>query len=256
MTNDRGPQGAQPNPTLDQPLPETGVPEHVAVIMDGNGRWAERRGQSRLEGHNAGTGNIRRVVQCAAELGIRYLTLFAFSTENWNRPSREVEGLMGILGVVIARETEPLHRQGVRLNHLGRMDRLSPDLRTAIAHALELTRDNPGLVLSVAFDYGGRDELLHAIRRIIADGVPPEDLDEATLSRYLFSADLPDPDLIVRTASEMRLSNFLLWQAAYSEYYVTDVLWPDFGERDMADAIAAFRSRRRRFGGLRPSEPG
>ncbi len=256
MANDRGPKGTQPIPTLDQPTPESGTPAHVAIIMDGNGRWAEQRGQSRLEGHNAGTANIRRVVQYAAELGIGYLTRYAFSTENWNRPSLEVEGLMGILGAVIARETETLHQQGVRLNHLGRMDRLSPNLRSAISHALELTRDNSGLVLSVAFDYGGRDELLHAVRRIIADGVPAEDLDEATLSRYLFSTDLPDPDLIVRTASEMRLSNFLLWQAAYSEYYVTDVLWPDFGERDMADAIAAFRGRRRRFGGLRSPEPG
>jgi undecaprenyl diphosphate synthase len=224
--------------------------------MDGNGRWAERRGQPRLEGHNAGTANIRRVARCAVGLGIEYLTLFAFSTENWSRPTREVDGLMGILGRVIARETEELHKEGVRLNHLGRMDRLPSGLGSAIGRSIELTRNNQGLVLSVAFDYGGRDDLLHAVRQIIADGLAPEDVDEGTLDRYLYTAGLPDPDLIIRTAGEMRLSNFLLWQATYSEYYATDILWPDFDEHALAEALAAYRARSRRFGSLCPPEAG
>ena len=256
MSQDQGASSAQSHRDRGRPTPEGDAPRHVAIIMDGNGRWAERRGQPRLEGHSAGTANIRRVVRCAVGLGIEYLTLFAFSTENWSRPTREVDGLMGILGRVIARETEELHKEGVRLNHLGRMDRLPSGLGSAIGRSIELTRDNQGLVLSVAFDYGGRDDLLHAVRRIIADGLAPEDVDEGTLDRYLYTVGLPDPDLIIRTAGEMRMSNFLLWQATYSEYYATDILWPDFDEHALAEALAAYRARSRRFGSLCPPEAG
>jgi|TARA_B100000809_G_scaffold265883_1_gene326211 undecaprenyl diphosphate synthase len=240
---------AAPSTTADTPV-------HVAIIMDGNGRWAEDRGLSRLEGHRAGTQNIRTIAQSAAKSGVKYLTLFAFSTENWSRSDNEVTGLMDILGEVIEGEAEEMSDAGVRLNHLGRIDRLPPPLQEAITAAMALTQDNTGLVLSVAFDYGGRDEILHAVKRIIADGVPPEQLDEATLNRYLYTDGIPDPDLIVRTGGEMRLSNFLLWQAAYSEHFVTDVRWPDFDEGEFLKALDVYRNRQRRFGGLRPSEAG
>ncbi len=232
------------------------VPVHVAIIMDGNGRWAEDQGLSRLLGHHAGTENIRKVAQCAAEQGVKYLTLFAFSTENWSRPDSEVTGLLSLLGDVIQDEAAEMHRVGVRLNHLGRLDRLPPSLQTAIAAAVKLTQDNDGLVLSIAFDYGGRDEILRALKRMITDGLSPDQIDEATMERYLYTDDIPDPDLIVRTAGEMRLSNFLLWQAAYSEHYVTDVRWPDFDEGELLTALAAYSNRQRRFGGLSPSGAG
>ena len=252
MSNGRD-GGSRTNTTPKGQGDRTEGPAHVAIIMDGNGRWAQQRGQPRLDGHYAGTENIRRIVRFAAASGLRHLTLYAFSTENWTRPSIEVQGLMDILGRVIDREAEALHKEGVRLKHLGRIDRLSPKLSSAIVRALERTRDNPGLVLNVAFDYGGRDEVLQAVQRIIADGLAPDELDDAVFARYLYSAGMPDPDLIIRTGGEMRLSNFLLWQAAYSEYYVTDVLWPDFDEAEMARALAAYSDRQRRFGGLCPS---
>ena len=249
------PSTAKPSSASPASSPSTSdVPIHVAIIMDGNGRWAEDQGLSRLHGHHAGTENIRTVAQCAAEQGVKYLTLFAFSTENWSRPDSEVTGLLDLLGDVIQGEAEEMHRAGVRLNHLGRIDRLPPSLQTAIKAAVTLTQDNDGLVLSIAFDYGGRDEILRALKRIIADGLSPDQLDEATLERYLYTDTIPDPDLIVRTAGEMRLSNFLLWQAAYSEHYVTDVRWPDFDEGEFLKALEAYRNRQRRFGGLRPSE--
>ena len=232
----------------------TDTPVHVAIIMDGNGRWAEDRGLSRLEGHHAGTQNIRTIAQSAAKVGVKYLTLFAFSTENWSRPDNEVTGLMDILGEVIEGEAEEMSDAGVRLNHLGRIDRLPPPLQEAIAAAMALTQDNDGLVLSVAFDYGGRDEILQAVRRMVADGVRSEQVDEAAFNRYLYTDGIPNPDLIVRTGGEMRLSNFLLWQAAYSEHYVTDVRWPDFDEGEFLKALGVYRNRQRRFGGLRPSE--
>lgn len=230
------------------------VPTHVAIIMDGNGRWAKDQGLPRLAGHRAGTENIRKVAQCVADQGVKYLTLFAFSTENWTRPGSEVAGLLELLGDVIQDEAREMHRAGVKLNHLGRMDRLPPSLQASIEAAVALTQDNDALVLSIAFDYGGRDEILQAMRRIIADGVAPEQVDEDTLERYLYTDRIPDPDLIIRTAGEMRLSNFLLWQAAYSEHYVTDVRWPDFDESEVLKALEAYRNRQRRFGGLHPSE--
>ena len=226
------------------------LPVHVAIIMDGNGRWAQQRGLPRLAGHRAGVANIRRVVEVCAKLGVKYLTLYAFSTENWRRPRVEVTGLMRLLSQAVERETDVLHRAGVRLNHLGKVEGLSPRQQREVQRALELTKDNTGLVLSVAFNYGGRDEIVQAVRRILQDGVEPEKVDETLFSRYLYTADLPDPDLIIRTAGEMRLSNFLIWQAAYSEYYSTSVFWPDFNEGEVVLALEAYSQRQRRFGGL------
>ena len=231
------------------------VPRHVAIIMDGNGRWARRRGLPRLAGHRAGVDNIHPVLQCLSEYGVKYVTIYAFSTENWNRPYEEVEGLMRILEEAIHTETQALHEKGVRILHLGRTERLSPELREAVTYAQELTKDNGGITLSVAFDYGGRTEILEAVKQVVREGIPPEQLDESAFSRYLYTRCLPDPDLIIRTGGEQRLSNFLLWQSAYSEYYPTRTSWPDLGELDIARAMKALSHRQRRFGTLRPEDP-
>ena len=230
-------------------------PKHVAIIMDGNGRWAESRGNSRSDGHRAGTDNVRRIIEAFAAHGVDYLTLFAFSTENWHRPDAEIQSLIEILSEVIRREVEDLHRQGVRIRHLGRLDRLSPHLRKAILDSVELTENNTGITLSVAFDYGGRAEILQAVKDILSQGVAPQELTEEIFQGYLYTSDIPDPDLIIRTAGEMRLSNFLLWQSAYAEYYATPVLWPDFDEDEVAQALEAYGQRQRRFGGVGPDEP-
>ncbi|MBM3946375.1 MAG: di-trans,poly-cis-decaprenylcistransferase [SAR202 cluster bacterium] len=224
--------------------------KHVAIIMDGNGRWAAQRRLPRHEGHRAGTKNIRRVVETFARHGVPYLTLYAFSTENWARPKGEVRALLGILEQVIEEQVLELHRQGVRLQHLGRLDRLSASLQEAITRSLALTKDNTGITLNVAFDYGGRAEIVDAVRRIVADGVPADGVDDALVSRYLTTRSIPDPDLIIRTAGEQRLSNFLIWQSAYSEYYCTPALWPDFGPAEVEEALGAYRQRQRRFGKL------
>ena len=226
------------------------IPTHVAIIMDGNGRWAKQRDLPRLAGHRAGTENIRSVVRCFAEHEVRYLTLFAFSTENWHRPQEEIQGLMDILGEVIDRETQNLHDEGVRLVHLGRLDGFSPQLQQKIKHAISLTQENTRMTLGVAADYGGRAEIEDAVKRIISDGLSPESITETLFSSYLYTAGLPDPDLIIRTGGEMRISNFLLWQAAYSEYYFTPTLWPDFGREDIEGALIAYSQRERRFGGI------
>jgi undecaprenyl diphosphate synthase len=218
--------------------------------MFGNGRWAASRGLPRLAGHEAGTANIRRITEAAGSMGIRYLTLWAFSTENWSRPAEEVSGIVRILGEAIDRELAELHRQGAQLRHIGSLDGLSPEMRDAVLNAIELTRANDKLVLTLAFDYGGRQELISAVRRIVADGIPPESIDEATIDRYLFTSDLPDPDLIIRTSGEYRLSNFLVWQSAYSELYFSQVLWPEFGPGDLEDAVRDFSRRERRFGNI------
>ncbi|MCH8186832.1 MAG: di-trans,poly-cis-decaprenylcistransferase [Chloroflexi bacterium] len=224
------------------------VPAHVAIIMDGNGRWARSRGKPRSDGHRAGTDNVRRVIEKFAEFGVSYLTLFAFSTENWARPTNEVEVLLDILREVIGREAQLLHEQGVRIRHVGRLDRLSPQLREAILESVELTKDNGGLTLNVAFDYGGRAEILNAVKRILESGVTPGEVTEDLFRQYLYTAETPDPDLIIRTSGEMRLSNFLLWQSAYAEYYTTPAYWPDFDEREVVRALEAYGNRRRRFG--------
>lgn len=226
------------------------VPRHVAIIMDGNGRWAANRGLPRLAGHEQGTSNIRRITEAAGELGIRYLTLWAFSSENWSRPAEEVSGIVRILGETLDRELEELHRQGAQLRHIGSLDGLPAPMQKAVLDAIELTRNNDRLVLTLAFDYSGRQELLNAIRRLVADGVPPELIDDELIGRYLYTSDLPDPDLIIRTSGEYRLSNFLVWQSAYSELYFTPVLWPEFGPDDLEEAVLDFGRRERRFGNV------
>jgi len=227
------------------------LPNHVAIIMDGNGRWAEKRGMPRLFGHRAGTDNVQRVVEAFDRYQVRYLTLYAFSTENWRRPGVEVSGLFHILAEMIDRETKVLHKKGVKLAHLGKVDELAPELRDKVRKAIELTKNNTGMTLSIAFDYGGRAEILEAVRRIIYDDVPAEAITESLFGSYLYTADVPDPDLIIRTAGEMRLSNFLIWQAAYGEFYSTPTLWPDFGEKEIEKALIAYSRRERRFGGLK-----
>jgi undecaprenyl diphosphate synthase len=224
------------------------VPDHVAIIMDGNGRWARSRGLPRLAGHRAGVENLRRVIEASVEFGISYLTIYAFSTENWERPPAEVRGLMGIVEEVIDTQLEELHQNGVQLRHLGRLSGLDPKLQDKVKHAIELTRNNRRLVLNVAFNYGGRDEIVHAIREIIADGVDPNEVDEDLVSRYLYTSDSPDPDLIIRTSGELRVSNFLIWQGAYAEWYVTPTFWPDFGREELYQALCEFARRERRFG--------
>ncbi len=228
--------------------PITPIPAHVGIIMDGNGRWARARGLPRLAGHRAGVENLRRVLRATVEFGIPVLTIYAFSAENWGRPKDEVQGLLSILERVIDRELPELHQEGVQLRHIGRMERLPPSLQNKIHSAIELTRENERLILNVAFDYGGRSEIVDAIRRIIEDGVTPDQIDEQLVSRYLYTAGLPDPDLIIRTSGELRVSNFLIWQGAYAEYYTTPVCWPDFDKDEYYKALVAFSQRERRFG--------
>ncbi len=228
----------------------TKIPAHVAIIMDGNGRWAAKRGLPRNEGHRAGVENMRRVLEGAVEFGVQVLTVYAFSTENWGRPEDEIHGLLGILEETIRRQVPELHKNGVRLRHLGRLDGIREEMQQAIHAAIELTKHNDRITLNVAFNYGGRAEILDAIRRIMIDRIPPDKVDEALFASYLYTAGLPDPDLIVRTAGEMRLSNFLIWQAAYAEYYSTPTFWPDFDKAELYHALVAFSQRQRRFGKL------
>ena len=246
--------GAQAEP-VDANSPRD-IPRHVAVIMDGNGRWAEKRGLPRLAGHREGVNAIPRVVDLLAGQGVQYLTIYAFSTENWARPSSEVEGIIELLHETLQRETELFNEKNVRVVHIGNADRLSPDIRRAVVKIQEETRDNTGIVLNVAFDYGGRQEILAAVRELIREGVHPEDVTEEAFSRRLFTAHCPDPDLIIRTGGELRISNFLLWQSAYSEYYHTPVLWPDLDEAELARALASYGSRQRRFGNIIPDSEG
>jgi undecaprenyl diphosphate synthase len=226
------------------------TPQHIAIIMDGNGRWAQQRGWPRVAGHRAGVEHIRSIVQECKQQGVRYLTLYAFSTENWMRPSPEVNLLMALLGEFIDAETENLHREGVQIRHLGSADPLSPDLQQKIRSAVELTRANDVLTLAVALNYGGRADVVQAVQHIIGAGIPPEHVTEDLISQYLHTCGMPDPDLIIRTAGEFRLSNFLIWQAAYAEYYSASVFWPDFGPKELQEAIAAYGRRERRFGSL------
>lgn len=224
------------------------VPYHLAIIMDGNGRWAQARRLPRLAGHRAGTENLRRVLRACKDIGIHILTVYAFSTENWRRPQEEVSGLMTILDQYIVREMRLLHEEGVQIRHVGKMDGVAPGLQKKIHQALELTCNNTALILNIAFNYGGRQEILDAVRAMLADHVAPEDVDESLFSRYLYTADLPDPDLIIRTSGEVRISNFLLWQGAYAELYSTPVFWPDFDETELRKAVEHYAHRERRFG--------
>lgn len=236
----------------DTPLnvPSEKIPQHVAIIMDGNGRWAISRGLPRVAGHKAGTENLRRVIRSTVEFGIKYLTIYAFSTENWGRPPEEVQGLMGILQDVIDRELNELHDEGVQLRHIGRLERLDPKIQAKVLNAIELTKNNDRLVLNIAWNYGGRDEIVCAIQKILKDGIAPEAVTSELVSRYLFTAGVPDPDLVIRTSGELRISNFLIWQAAYSEWYVTPTFWPDFNKEEYRRALETFAQRDRRYGGI------
>ena len=224
------------------------IPTHVAIIMDGNGRWALERGLPRLSGHRAGTENLREVIESCAEFGIKYLTIYAFSTENWKRPKEEIQGLMRIFKNMIDRELQNLHENGVQLRHIGSLDKIDKELQKRVKEAIQLTKDNQTLVLNVAFNYGGRDEILQAVKKIIDNGHDGEDLDAEEFSKYLYTADSPDPDLIIRTSGEYRCSNFMIWQGAYSEWYFTPTYWPDFNREELLNALVAYNQRDRRYG--------
>jgi undecaprenyl diphosphate synthase len=226
------------------------LPNHVAIVPDGNGRWAEKRGWARLEGHRAGAENMHRMVRYINEYPINYLTLYGFSTENWHRPKSEVKGLFQIMTAFIDRYLDEMHEKGIKMRHIGRLDQLPQKLRESITRAIATTRDNTSMTLCVAFNYGGRAEIVDALRRLIADGTRPEHITEESFSKYLYTADIPDVDLLIRTGDETRLSNFLLWQTAYSEYHFTRVLWPDFSKRDLDRALLSYSRKKRRFGGL------
>ena len=228
-------------------LPER-IPTHIGIVMDGNGRWAISRGLPRLAGHRAGTENLRRIIEACIEFGIQYLTIYAFSTENWGRPIEEVQGLMRIFEDVIDRELQELHDQGVQIRHIGRLDRLKPAFREKVLKAIEYTKENNRLILNIAFNYGGRDEIICAIQRMIQDGVKPEAVDDELVGGYLFTAGVPDPDLIIRTSGEMRVSNFMIWQGAYSEWYFPATYWPDFDKEELRKALEEFSHRERRYG--------
>jgi undecaprenyl diphosphate synthase len=234
---------------LNKAIKKTSIPRHVAFILDGNGRWAEKRGLPRLEGHRAGVKNIRRIIRHLDQYGVGYVTLYTFSTENWSRPEDEVKGIFRLLVQMVGRETRELHKNGIRIRHIGRLEGLPKSVQESVIRAVKLTEDNRGMTLGVALNYGGRAEILDAIRRIIADNIPPEDIDESRFGRYLYTDGFPDVDLIIRTSGEMRTSNFLIWQSAYSEYYFTPVLWPDFDEKELEKALLAYSRRQRRFGG-------
>ncbi len=226
------------------------IPTHLAIIMDGNGRWAAEKGLPRVSGHQAGTENLREVIEAAVEFGIKYLTIFAFSTENWSRPTDEVQGLMKIFRIMLDKELKNLHENGVQLRHLGCLDKIDEPLKKKVDEAIKLTKNNSTLILNIAFNYGGRDDILRAVKQIIEDGRDVNELDERLFSEYLCTADCPDPDMIIRTSGEFRISNFMLWQGAYAEWYFTPTYWPDFGRDDLLQAITEFNLRERRYGGI------
>lgn len=224
------------------------VPTHIAIIMDGNGRWALAHGLPRLEGHRAGTENLRRIISGCVEFGVKYLTIYAFSTENWGRPPEEVQGLLKIFEDVIDSELQELYDNGVQLHMIGRLDRLNPEICEKVRHALDYTQNNQRLILNVAFNYGGRDEIVNAIQCLIRSGVTAEQVTEDLVSQNLFTAGIPDPDLIIRTSGELRGSNFLIWQGAYSEWYFPPVYWPDFDKEQLRLALEDYSHRERRYG--------
>jgi undecaprenyl diphosphate synthase len=232
----------------------SGLPIHVAFIMDGNGRWAERRGLPRLDGHQSGVKNVRPIIQYLNDKGVKYVTLYAFSTENWNRPDDEIDGLFQILENVIGKEAFELHKKGARIRHIGRLESISQTLKKSIADAVKLTENNSGINVGFAFNYGGRTEILDAIRSIIDRDIDLRKLTEDDFRQFLYTGDYPDVDLVVRTGGEIRTSNFLIWQTAYSEYYFTPVLWPDFNEEELEKALRTYSQRQRRFGGLQSSD--
>lgn len=246
-----------PNPPADGGASHDGVanvPVHVAFIMDGNGRWAQKQNLPRIAGHEVGVQRIQGILETLAPLGVKFVTLYAFSTENWARPQDEVDGIMDVFSEAVASQTEDLHKQNVRIIHVGKTENLSPGLRDAVVDAQRLTADNTRITLNIAFDYGGRAEILEAARRIIKDGINPDSIDEELFSQYLFTAHCPDPDLIIRTGGEQRISNFLLWQSAYSEMHYTSTLWPDLDAAELVQVLETFGSRRRRYGALNPED--
>ncbi len=230
------------------------IPQHIGIIMDGNGRWAKARFLPRMAGHRAGTNNIRRVVDAFIEFGIPYMTVYAFSTENWKRPSDEVQGLMQLLGEMLDTQVKELHEKGVRLLHIGRLEQLDRITSEKIKSALELTKNNTKLTLVIAWNYGGRDEIVHAVQGMLENHVQPQEVSEALVSSYMYTKDIPDPDLMIRTSGEMRTSNFLIWQSAYAEWYFTDTLWPDFDKASLQEALDDFAKRERRFGKRKPED--
>ena len=239
-----------PDESLARQINFTQLPSHVAIIMNGNGRWAALRHLPRVEGHRAGVDAVRDVVETSARLGISVLTLYAFSVENWKRPRFEVNTLMSLLKRYLRLEIDTLHRQNVRLQVVGRREALSDDVQREIDRGIEQTAGNTGMLFNIALNYGGRAEIVDAARRAMASGMAPDELDEQRFSSLLYTAGQPDPDLLIRTSGEMRISNFLLWQIAYAEIWVTDTLWPDFRRRDLLEAVLAYQKRDRRYGGL------
>lgn len=229
---------------------EGNIPQHVAIIMDGNGRWARERGLPRLAGHRAGTKNLRRVIRAAADAGIKHLTFYAFSTENWNRPEEEVKGLLNLLAEFIETELQELHLEGARLLHIGHLEGLGPSLRKKVEDAIELTKNNTRIDVILAFNYGGRDEIICAVKKLITEGTPVEEIDVERLSAAMFTAGIPDPDVVIRTSGEKRTSNFLTWQTVYSEWFFPEVYWPNFDEDDLHEVLQEYAKRDRRFGGL------
>jgi undecaprenyl diphosphate synthase len=242
-----------PDETLARQVNFDQLPAHIAIIMDGNGRWAAQRHLPRVEGHRAGIESVRDVVETSARLGIDVLTLYAFSIENWKRPRAEVATLMMLLKRYIRLELSTLLKNNIRFQVVGRSDELSPDVQDELAAGIRQTAGNSGMLFNIALNYGGRAEIVDAARRAIAAGVRPDDLDERRFSEFLYTAGQPDPDLLIRTSGEMRISNFLLWQIAYSEIWVTETLWPDFRRRDLLQAVVAYQKRDRRYGGIKPS---
>jgi undecaprenyl diphosphate synthase len=226
------------------------LPTHVAIVPDGNGRWAEKRGLPRLSGHREGVLNMMRIIQYISDYPIKYITFYGFSTENWNRPEAEVKGLFKLVEHFVDEQLHKIHEKNIKIRHIGRLEGLPDSLQNKIQQAVSLTANNTGLTLGIAWNYGGRAEIVDAITKLMADPNKPQQLDEKSFARYLYTGDMPDVDLLIRTANEMRLSNFLLWQAAYSEYHFTDVLWPDFGKKDIDKALLDYSQRNRRFGGL------
>jgi undecaprenyl diphosphate synthase len=242
-----------PDETLARLVNFDGLPAHIAIIMDGNGRWAAQRRLPRVEGHRAGIDSVRDVVETSARLGIGVLTLYAFSIENWKRPRAEVNTLMMLLKLYLRRELATLHENNVRFRVVGRSEELAEDVQHELEIGIRQTAANTGMLFNIALNYGGRAEIVDAARRAIVAGVLPDQLDERRFSEFLYTAGQPDPDLLIRTSGEMRVSNFLLWQIAYSEIWVTETLWPDFRRRDLLEAIVAYQKRDRRYGGIKPS---
>ena len=242
-----------PDETMARQVNFEQLPAHIAIIMDGNGRWAAQRHLPRVEGHRAGIDSVRDVVETSARLGIGVLTLYAFSVENWKRPWTEVNTLMTLLKRYLRLELATLHENNIRFRVIGRQDELAPDVRDELDVGIRQTANNTGLLFNIALNYGGRAEIVDAARRAIAAGVAPDELDERRFAGFLYTAGQPDPDLLIRTSGEMRVSNFLLWQIAYAEIWVTETLWPDFRRRHLLEAVLAYQKRDRRYGGIKPS---